>query len=78
MKQVDDHEEFRRQVGMYFDHQLDSRSREDFLQRVNTDPFCRDCFHREQQIRDGLKKHIYRPGDPTQLIQAIKNQIRKP
>jgi hypothetical protein len=26
-------------------------------------------------MREKLKKLIHRPGDPSQLIQAIKNQI---
>jgi hypothetical protein len=77
MNQFDELENFKRQVGMYFDQAMDPQSREAFLQRIESDPDCRDCFQKEQFIRDRIRQHIYRPGDPGQLIQAIKNQINK-
>lgn len=78
MKQFDELDEFRKQVGMYFDQALDPNTREAFLKQVESSPDCKACFQREQVIRDSIRRHIYRPGDPGQLILAIMNQIRKP
>lgn len=75
MKNVNEQEELQKQVGMYFDQALDPSSKDAFLQRVNSDPVYQQAFQHEQLMRDNLKKLIHRPGDPSQLIQAIKNQI---
>ena len=77
MKNIDKQEELQKQVGMYFDQALDPQSKDEFLQKVNSDPQYQQAFQHEQLMRDNLKKMIHRPGDPSQLIQAIKNQIGK-
>jgi hypothetical protein len=78
MEDLNDKNELTRQVGMFFDQALDPQSKDEFLQKVNTDPVYQQAFQHEQVIRDNIKKHIYRPLDSSNLIQAIKNQIRKP
>ena len=78
MKDLNDKNELKKQVGMYFDQALDPQSQDEFLQKVNSDPLYQQAYQHEQVIRDNIKKHIYRPLDSTNLIQAIKNQIRKP
>jgi hypothetical protein len=75
MHNVDDLNELTKQVGMFFDQALDPQSRDAFLQRVSSDPVYQQAYQHEQLIRENLKKLIHRPGDPSQLIQAIKNQI---
>lgn len=75
MKNIDKQEELQKQVGMYFDQALDPQSKDEFLQKVNSDPLYQQAFQHEQLMRDNLKKLIHRPGDSSQLIQAIKNQI---
>lgn len=77
MKNIDKHEELQKQVGMYFDQALDPQSKDEFLQKVNSDPLYQQAFQHEQLMRDNIKKMIHRPGDPSQLIQAIKNQITR-
>ncbi len=77
MKNIDKQEELQKQVGMYFDQALDPQSKDEFLQKVNSDPQYQQAFQHEQLMRDNLKKMIHRPGDPSQLIQAIKNQITR-
>lgn len=77
MKDLDMKNDLSKVVGMYFDGSLDPQSKEEFLQKVNTDPNYQQAFQHEQVIRDNIKKHIYRPVDSSNLIQAIKNQIRK-
>ena len=77
MKNFNAHHELQKQVGMYFDQALDPQSKDEFLQKVNSDPHYQQAYQHELQMRDNLKKHIHRPGDSSQLIQAIKNQIRK-
>lgn len=72
------HDELKEQVGMYFDQELDPKSKVEFLQKVDSDPIYKQAYQKELIIRDKIKKHIHRPGDSSQLIQAIKNQIRKP
>jgi hypothetical protein len=78
MKDLNDKNELSKQVGMYFDQALDPQSKDEFLQKVNSDPLYQQAYNHEQVIRDNIKKHIYRPVNSTNLIQAIKNQIRKP
>ncbi len=78
MEDLNTNNELRKQVGMYFDQALDAQSRDEFLQKVNSDPSYQQAYNHEQAIRDNIKKHIYRPLNSTNLIQAIKNQIRKP
>ena len=78
MKDINDKNELSKQVGMYFDQALDPQSKDEFLQKVNSDPIYQQAYQHEQVIRDNIKKHIYRPLASTNLIQAIKNQIRKP
>lgn len=77
MENINQKDELQKQVGMYFDQALDQQSKEEFLQKVSSDPMYQQAFQHEQLMRDNLKKMIYRPGDPSQLIQAIKNQIGK-
>jgi hypothetical protein len=77
MKNFDPLDELKQQVGMYFDQALDPKSKDEFLQKVNSDPVYFQAFQHEQTIRDRIKKLIHRPVDSSQLIQAIKNQIRK-
>ena len=78
MKDLNAKNELTKQVGMYFDQALDPQSKDEFLQKVNSDPSYQQAYNHEQVIRDNIKKHIYRPVDSSNLIQAIKNQIRKP
>ncbi len=78
MKDLNANNELNKKVGMYFDQALDPQSKDEFLQKVDTDPVYQQAYHHEQVIRDNIKKHIYRPVDSSHLIQAIKNQIRKP
>jgi len=77
MKNINALNELQKQVGMYFDQALDPQTKDEFLQKVNTDPQYQQAYQHELQMRDNLRKLIHRPGDPSQLIQAIKNQIRK-
>lgn len=63
---------------MYFDQALDPQTKDEFLQKVGTDPTYQQAFEHEQSIRNKIREHIYRPVNSTQLITAIKNQIRKP
>ena len=78
MEDLNAKNELKKQVGMYFDQALDPQSKDEFLQKVNSDPSYQQAYNHEQVIRDNIKKHIYRPVNSTNLIQAIKNQIRKP
>ena len=77
MKNFNNQDELKKQVGMYFDQALDPQSKDEFLQKVNSDPTYQQAFQHEQNIRDNIKKLIHRPVNSSQLIQAIKNQIRK-
>jgi len=75
MQNFNDLNELKKQVGMYFDQALDPQTRDEFLQKVSSDPIYQQAFQHEQVIRDNIKKLIHRPGDASQLIQAIKNQL---
>jgi len=77
MEDLNAKNELRKQVGMYFDQALDAQSKDEFLQKVNSDPSYQQAYQHEQVIRDNIKKYIYRPVNSSNLIQAIKNQIRK-
>ena len=77
MQDFNDLNELKKQVGMYFDQALDPQTRDEFLQKVNSDPQYQQAYQDEHSIRENIKKLIHRPGDASQLIQAIKNQIGK-
>ncbi len=77
MQNFNDLNELKKQVGMYFDQALDPQTRDEFLQKVSSDPIYQQAFQHEQLMRDNIKKLIHRPGDASQLIQAIKNQLGK-
>ncbi len=72
-----DHREVKKQVEMFFDQALDARSRHELLQKVYSDPAFLQIFEHEQHVRNQIKRYIYRPGNSSQLEQAIKNQILK-
>ena len=78
MKDFNTQQDMRKQVEMYFDQVLDSSSSQELLQRVSDDPAWFQAFEREKNIREGIKKHIFRPVNSSQLSQAIKNQILDP
>ena len=78
MKDFNTQQDMRKQVEMYFDQVLDSSSSQELLQRVSSDPVWFQAFEREKNIREGIKKHIFRPVNSSQLSQAIKNQILDP
>mgnify|MGYP003405531166 CR=1 FL=1 len=50
MKNIDKQEELQKQVGMYFDQALDPQSKDEFLQKVNSDPQYQQAFQHEQLI----------------------------
>lgn len=77
MKQLNVHEDVQQQVGMYFDQALDPKTKAEFLEKVNSDPAYYQAFQREQAIRHHLKKSIHRPDNSSQLVKAIKNQIKQ-
>ena len=68
--------EIQKQVGMFFDHELDSQREQELLQRVKSDPNYQEVFSKEQNIRENLRKHVRRPGVSPDLIQSIKDNIR--
>ena len=76
MKNRNELQDIRTQVGMYFDHALDKNSEEEVLQRVNADPAFHRVFTKEQIMRENIKKHVHRPGASPDLIKAIKDNIR--
>lgn len=76
MKDQNQNQDIRKQIGMFFDRELDQSSEQEFLDRVNADPAYHRVFTKEKSIRDNLKKHVKRPGASPDLIQAIKNNIR--
>jgi hypothetical protein len=77
MKKANPSHELKKQVELFFDQMLDPQSKDEFLQKVNTDPVYQAAYQQELRIRDNIKKHIFRPDNSSQLIKAIKNQIRK-
>ncbi len=78
MKDFNAQQDMNKQVEMYFDQVLDPSSSQELLQKVNSDPTWNQAFEREKNIREGIKKHIFRPVNSSQLSQAIKNQVLDP
>jgi hypothetical protein len=75
MNNETDPRKLKKQVEMYFDRELDAQSADELIQRVNSDPSYYQAYKQELIIRDNLRRHIHRPSESSQLIQAIKNQI---
>ena len=76
MKNHNELPDIRKQINMFFDHALDARTEQEFLDRVNADPAFHRVFTKEKNIRENIKKHVLRPGASPDLIQNIKNNIR--
>ena len=76
MKNLNHQHDLKKQVEMYFDHALDQQSQDEFLQKVSTDPSYQQAFEHEQNVRNKIKEHIYRPVNSKLMIKAIKKQFR--
>ncbi len=76
MKNGEDLQMIRRQVGMFFDHALNQEDEKKLLERVEHDPVYNRAFNREKSIREHIKNHVHRPGVSPDLIRSIKDHIR--
>ena len=67
----------KKEVGLFFDHQLSQDARKDFLSKVDNNPVYRNTFIREKNVRELLRSNVQRPSVSPDLIQSIKDRIRK-
>jgi len=76
MKNLNNSQDFRHQVNMYFDNALGAKEMDDLLQRVDTDPMCQKIFQKEKKLRNFIKSNVKRPSVSPELLQSIRDKIR--
>jgi hypothetical protein len=67
----------REEIGLYFDNNMTPDAQESFLSKVNANPNYRSTFDREKNVRELLRNKVQRTSVSADLIQAIKNRIKK-
>ena len=67
---------FRKEIGLFFDNQLDSQSQMSFINKVESDAHLKSTFNREKNVRELLRNSVQRPQVSPDLIQSIKSKIK--
>lgn len=75
MRNIDNYQDIRKQINLYFDNELCGEDCQNLLSKVEADPRCNSIFNKEKSFRDYVRNNIKRPSVSTNLIQAIKNKI---
>lgn len=68
--------DLRQRIEMYFDNELDDKSCQSLLTKVQSDPRCNKLFNKEKNFREYIKTNVKRSSVSADLIQNIKNSIR--
>ena len=72
---MDNLNDFRNQVNLYFDKGLDSSEERQMMDSLGTDPSLNQAFNKEQNIRNLIKNNFQRTHVSPELIENIKNKI---
>ena len=67
----------KREVGLFFDQELSRDAQKDLLNKVDHNPVYRSAFNRERNVRELLRSSVQRTSVSPDLIQSIKDRIRK-
>jgi len=67
---------FRKEIGLFFDNQLDQNAQMSFISKVEKDSFLKTTFNREKNVRELLRNSVQRSHVSPDLIQSIKSKIK--
>ncbi len=67
---------FRKEIGMFFDNQLDQNAQSSFINKVEQDSMLKSTFNREKNVRELLKNSVQRSQVSPDLIRSIKSKIK--
>ncbi len=67
--------DFRSQVNLYFDKGLDMQAEQQMMDQVDSDPKLNQVFNKEKNLRNLIKCNFQRTCVSPELIQNIKKQI---
>ena len=70
-------QEFFSRVNMYLDRALSREDEQAFLQEVKHNQGATDALHSEQSFRELIRNNVPRHKASPDLIQVIKEKIRK-
>lgn len=67
---------FRKEIGLFFDNQLDQNAQMSFISKVENNSFMKSTFDREKNVRELLRNSVQRSHVSPDLIKSIKNKIK--
>lgn len=72
---MSNYQEFKKQIQLFFDNELDNENKEILLSRIDSDPKCHSMFKKERNFRDFVKNNIKRSTVSSDLVQSIKSKL---
>jgi hypothetical protein len=70
-------QDLRQKIDLYFDNALPPKDKEELMSRVQNDPRCCNLFNKEKTFRDFIKNNVKRTSVSPDMIQSIRDSIRK-
>lgn len=77
MRNRENIQDLRQKIDLYFDNALPPKDQEELMQKVEKDPRCSSMFKKEKTFRDFIKNNVKRTSVSPDIIQSIRDSIRK-
>ena len=77
MRNRENIQDLRQKIDLYFDNALPPKDQEELMQKVQKDPRCSSMFKKEKTFRDFIKNNVKRTSVSPDIIQSIRDSIRK-
>jgi hypothetical protein len=77
MRNRENIQDLRQKIDLYFDNALPPKDQEELMMKVDQDPRCSKMFNKEKTFRDFIKNNVKRTCVSPDIIQSIRDSIRK-
>lgn len=77
MRNRENIQDLRQKIDLYFDNALPPKDQEELMMRVQKDPRCSSMFKKEKTFREFIKNNVKRTSVSPDIIQSIRDSIRK-
>ena len=77
MRNRENIQDLRQKIDLYFDNALPPKDQEELMSRVEKDPRCSSMFKKEKTFREFIKNNVKRTSVSPDIIQSIRDSIRK-
>ena len=77
MRNRENIQDLRQKIDLYFDNALPPKDQEELMMKVHQDPRCSKMFNKEKTFRDFIKNNVKRTSVSPDIIQSIRDSIRK-